>query len=242
MTSIYPFKATLANKCSLPEDVFLLTFQTVNFESQFAPGQYVILDVPYSPNPVKRLYSIASSNTSTTHFDLLIKNVVGGIASTYINSLALGQTVSLTGPAGLFSYQKTTKPKVFMTTGTGFAPIRSILLSLTKTDEAKKTLLWGLPTFKSVYLFEELLSLEKELSHFSFLYCLSQEQALSEIPAQFQKYFRIGRISTISEEGLSTKTEDNEYYFCGSRGVVESLRLLLLSKNVNPTQLHFEKY
>ncbi len=242
MTPIHPFTATLIEKRSFCDGISLFTFKITDFKLSFTPGQYVVLDVPSIPNPVKRLYSIASSSAHSSSFELLVKSVPGGVASAYIDSFVFGQVASFSGPAGLFSYQESEKPKVFMATGTGFAPIRSILSSLSKTDTTKKTLLWGLSSLKSVYLFSELLTLEKELPSFSFFYCLSQETSLTEIPAYFRHYFRLGRIDKMWEELSDKQALDNDYYFCGSRDVVESLRLLFLSKNIAPASLRFEKY
>ncbi len=242
MTPIHPFTATLTEKRFFCDGVSLFTFQIADSTLDFAPGQYVVLDVPSTPTPVKRLYSIASAPSQSSSFELLIKNVPGGVASAYIESLAFGQTVSFSGPAGLFSYKESEKPKVFMATGTGFAPMRSILFSLSKTDVTKKTLLWGLSSLKNTYLFSELLALEKTLPSFSFLYCLSQETSLAGIPAYFRHYFRLGRIDRVWEELSDKQITHNDYYFCGSRDIVESLRLLFLSKNIEPSALHFEKY
>jgi len=243
MTPLHPFQATLVKKTQLPDHVFFLSFHIADSSLSFTPGQYIIMDVPQAnSSPIKRLYSIASSNRQIADFDLLIKCVPGGIASTYINNLTPNETVSFTGPAGLFGYKQTATPKVFMTTGTGFAPIRSILSSFSPDDGVKKTLLWGMPTIKSVYLFDELRAFEKKLPSFSFFYCLSRETDLSTIPAELLHYFRLGRIDKVLFEFNNEKMMKNEYYFCGSREVVESLRLLFLSKNIDPNQLRFEKY
>ena len=242
MTPIQSFTAALTEKQTFAEGVSLFTFYILESKLSFTPGQYIIVNIPTSQGSVKRLYSIASSNTSTDSFTLLIKDIPGGVASTHLNSLTFGQTISFSGPAGMFSYQQSPKPKVFITTGTGFAPIRSILLSLPKNDTSKKTLLWGMPTAKSVYLFNELLSFEKNLLFFSFQLCLSQEQSLLVIPAQFRHYFRLGRVTPALGLAQDTSANENEYYFCGSREIVESLRLAFLSEKIDPSSLHFEKY
>lgn len=234
-------KAFLISKKSVSPDVYHLYFYVAGEGFEFKPGQYAILTVPSSPTPLRRLYSFAGSNSDKNMFELLIKLVPGGAASKYVNDLCIGDTVDVSGPAGLFSEQKTPARKIFMVTGSGFAPIRSFLNSHAPTA-LNCVLFWGLKDVPEIYLFDELLSLKSASPSFSFYYCLSQQPSFDIIPADLLHYFRAGHIDVVFESQIPTVDLNDEYYLCGSRTVIDSLRLLLLSKGVLSTNLFFEKY
>lgn len=234
-------KAFLFSKKTVSHDVYHLYFHVPDGGFEFNPGQYAILTIPSSPTPLKRLYSFAGTNSNKNTFELLIKLIPGGAASEYIQNLKLGDSIDVSGPAGLFSLQKTGTKKIYMTTGTGFAPIRSFLMSdISKIGNS--VLFWGLKDISEIYLFDELLSLKSSSPSFSFFYCLSQQPSLNIIPADLLHYFRMGHIDAVWSSLMASVDLNDEYYLCGSRLVIESLRLILLSRGVPKNKLFFEKY
>jgi len=79
---LYTHKTLLTKKIQLNFNTYQYHFDLIEpKEIIFKPGQYVILKVPSSNGPVSRLYSIASQNTLTNSFDLIIEIVPGGLAS-----------------------------------------------------------------------------------------------------------------------------------------------------------------
>ncbi len=223
-------------------DVCHLFFYVEGEGFEFKPGQYAILHVPSSPAPLKRLYSFAGSSGNKNVFELLVKLVPGGVASEYIKGLGVGDVVDASGPAGLFSERESASRKVYMATGTGYAPIRSFLMSSRDTKTVKGSLFWGLRDYSETYLFDELLTLKKASDSFSFTYCLSQQTSFDTIPADLLQYFRTGHIDSVWASQSFIVEPSDEYYLCGSRAVIESLRTLLLSKGVSKDNLFFEKY
>lgn len=103
---------------------------TVSFN--FLEGQYI--DVIESAI-LKRSYSIASSS-SNNQVSLLIKMVKGGLMSDYwFNKAVVNDLLRIEGPKGTFFLRNADCPLVFLATGTGIAPIMSILNRLDE-DEA----------------------------------------------------------------------------------------------------------
>jgi Na+-transporting NADH:ubiquinone oxidoreductase subunit F len=235
-------KATLTDRKILAPDIFHLFFSLEEgAELIYIPGQYIILTIPSSPTPVKRLYSFAGSNKNGGVFELLVKLVPGGVASEYLKNLPIDGKIDVSGPAGLFSLQETPLRKIYMVTGTGFAPIRSLLVSGSPHAQ-NSTLFWGMRDFSEAYMMDELLNIKNQFEAFSFFYCLSQQKELGLIPAELQRFFRIGHIDEVwLAENMKIEV-DTEYYLCGSRTVIESLRTFLLSRGVNKSRLFFEKY
>jgi len=109
-------------------------------------------------------------------------------------------------------------------------------------ETAGRFLFWGLRDLSELYLFDELLALKRTSPSFSFTYCLSQQSEFEVFPAELLQYFRTGHIDAVWGAQMATIVPDDEYYLCGSRIVIESLRTLLLSKGISKDKLFFEKY
>jgi ferredoxin-NADP reductase len=74
---------------------------------------------------------------------------------------------------------------------------------------------------------------------------LSREQNLEMISEEDRKYFMLGRVTTGLEkliENFKLKTENFDYYLCGSREVIESLKQYLSEKAAPKEQVYFEKF
>lgn len=237
------YQTILTKKTIFPNDVDLFHFSLDNpKEIVFTPGQYIILKVPNGASFVNRLYSIASASTQTGSFELLIKRVPDGLASNYINTFTVGQKVEFSGSAGQFSLKNTPLTKVFLTTGTGIAPIRSFFLSNTGHTQ-KYHLFWGMPTLADMYLFEELKEIVKNDPLFQTTVCLSKEPSLEKINVADRDYFSLGHINEATLELINAEPQNSlEFYICGRREVVESLREYLYTHGIDRSLVYFERY
>lgn len=110
----------------------------------FLEGQFIDI---IGPNSVRRSYSIASIS-SNKEIILLIKRVKGGELSNYwFNEAKSSDLLRIEGPKGTFFLRDRAKPLVFLATGTGIAPIISILDGLDSNPDFNQTenisLFWG---------------------------------------------------------------------------------------------------
>lgn len=106
---------------------------------RFDAGQFISLEVPGLPEPktwkprtVKRLYSLSSPPEcgEGREFELCIKYHKGGLGSEYVARLKAGDEINLRAPFGDFVYNTdSSRSACFIATGTGIAPMRSIVLS-----------------------------------------------------------------------------------------------------------------
>jgi len=234
------FKATLLGRQQVSADVYLLSFYSDELSFSFVPGQYAILTIP-GQTSLKRLYSFASAPSTYGGFELFVKIVEGGVGTQYLKTLHIGDCVDVSGPAGLFTLQKNEKRKIFMATGTGYAPMRSFFLSSSPASLKNSVLFWGMKTIEETCLLNELYSLNKDRG-LSFYYCLSQQDLPGSIPAHLLQHYRTGHIQDVWKSVIGKPDTADEYYLCGSRVVVESLRTLLGSLNVDKENIFFEKY
>jgi CDP-4-dehydro-6-deoxyglucose reductase len=113
---------------------------------RFLAGQY--LDVS-SPAGVKRSYSIASAAATPDKVELQIRRVDGGELSAYwFEQAQTNDLLRFNGPRGTFFLRPTAGLHViFLATGTGIAPILSMLQQLAGTLLSERprsvTLYWG---------------------------------------------------------------------------------------------------
>src|SRR3989338_8997529 len=169
------YKTILSHKVQLNSNTYLYHFNLLEpKEITFKAGQYLMLKVPSDKGPVSRLYSIASPNTVRNSFELIIGIIPGGLASNYLISIKENTEIIFQGPAGIFGLKENNRPRIFLVTGTGIAPVLSMLKSQPQTS--KTHLFWGLKTYKEIYLFDELKQFE------NVKICLSREQNLKMIP------------------------------------------------------------
>lgn len=240
------YKTQLSQKKQLTEDVYLYTFKLIDPpEISFSAGQYVILFVPQEGNePVRRLFSIASPNTMKNELEFLVKIIPGGCASNFFLKLPIGSEATFQGPAGAFLYRESSREKIALVTGTGYAPVRSMLLSNPGIRQ-NYTLFFGIPTYKDVFLFDELVERAKKNKSFTFYVCLSREQNLDMVPEENRKYFLLGRVTSGFEQKIFNATytiANTDFYLCGGREVVESLKQYVYGKGAVKEQVYFEKF
>ena len=253
------YKTILTSKKQLVNNIYLFTFKLTDpSEINFIPGQYVILKVPKDGAYISRLYSISSSSQTKDTLELLVEIIPNGLGSNYLDQLEINNGVIFQGPAGLFKLRDNNKQKVFFVTGTGIAPIRSILNSNLKSPASRGEQIsnphlksqnyqffWGLKTFKEVCLFDEFKQLAINNQQLSFKICLSREKNLDSIPETDRQYFDLGHVDSCfyklatSHQSLIT---NSDFYLCGGRNIVDSLRQGLLTKNISTDNIIFEKF
>ena len=96
----------------------------------FKAGQFVNLSFDYNNENLRRAYSIASNpEENSNEIKLCIKLVENGHLTPRLFEKKEGDSVDIKGPLGIFTLDKATKEKlVFIGTGTGIAPLRSMIL------------------------------------------------------------------------------------------------------------------
>lgn len=249
---IKSFQAALTKRIELTHDMTLFSFEIVSDSLEFLAGQYVIMMVKMKNGEMaRRLYSISSESQNKKGFDLLVKLIPNGVASTYLDGLKTGETALFQGPAGVFTMNDadSAKPKVFLATSSGIAPIYSMLKSkiLAGTTDENWYLFWGVRTAKDLYWVKEFEELKQKNPQFNYVFCLSRETTIS--PESMPSACVLGRIDAALQKTILQAIKGNtemingfEYYICGGIEAVDSLRQSLLSEGVEKKQIHFEKF
>src|SRR5688572_24009701 len=95
---------------------------------RFEAGQWLNLYVPTPLGVQKRAYSIASA-PHEAGVELAITLVAEGAASPSLHQLEVASELELDGPHGFFTREPISAPSLYVATGTGLSPLRSMLLA-----------------------------------------------------------------------------------------------------------------
>jgi NAD(P)H-flavin reductase len=180
-----------------------------------------------------RPYSIASSPSRNNRLTLLFNLVADGPGSTYLYSLRVGDRTTFKGPAGSFWLKDDpTRDLLFVVTGTGIAPIRSMVAAqLERGATQAVTLFWGLRSQRDLYYQEELCALTRQFPKFSFVTTLSCPEA--------GWTGTTGRVTTLVRDRI-TSVRNLAVYLCGNSGIIQEVTTLVQARGLCP--IHKEKY
>jgi NAD(P)H-flavin reductase len=162
----------------------------------------------------------------------VLNRVPGGPGSTYLFGLQEGSPTTFKGPVGSFTLRENLRDVLFVATGTGIAPIRSMLWSLARRDSPRRvTLFWGLRSERDLYYLDELDRLRRQLPHLSATVTLSQ-------PAG-NWTGSVGRVTALVTDTVTT-VSNLEVYLCGNGRMIRDVRTIVREKGLCP--IYTEQY
>ncbi len=228
--SIPTYTASVSRVRDLTHDVRELELVLIEPKDlSFKAGQFISFEVPKEgfPAPVVRPYSIASPPAQQGRVAIVFNLVANGPGSSYLFSLREGDHTTFKGPAGSFYLKDdTTRDLLFVATGTGIAPVRSMILTqLERGTSQALTLFWGLRSQRDLYYQEEFQSLAKQHPRFSFVTTLSQAEA--------GWTGAIGRVTTLVQDRI-TSVRNLAVYLCGNGSMIREVTALVQAQGLCP--------
>jgi ferredoxin-NADP reductase len=203
----------------------------------FVPGQWLSL-TQNKPDgeEITRAYSIASPPDGN-RFALCLNRVQDGYMSNYLCDLKEGAELTGQGPFGDFILHPPPRDTVFIATGTGIAPFRSMLQWLfadpSRHLHKRYWLLFGNRTESDIYYHEEFKRLAAEQKSFEYLPTLSRS-------GPDWKGLQ-GYVQEHVPEIVDGHTEIHAY-ICGLDKMVRANRELLKSLGWDRKSIRYEKY
>ena len=195
----------------------------------FKPGQFISFEMPHPQTGrlVTRAYSIASSSGRGDIITLLFNLVSGGPGSGFLFHLTVGEKVHFKGPAGNFHLRDDPERELlFIATGTGIAPIRSMILAnAERSDPRPATLFWGLRSQRDLYYQDEWAELSRRAPNFTAITTLSRPE-----PGWSGK---TGRVLGLLDERVSS-VDHLAVYVCGSSTMITDVIARLQAKGLCP--------
>ena len=206
----------------------------------FQAGQFITLDLPIGDKRLQRWrsYSIANAPNGSNVLELCIVRAGDGQGSNYLfDTVTLGSTLKFKGPDGGFVLPETLdKDLVFICTGTGIAPFRSMIQDLKKTGKARRGLhlIYGTREESGILYRAELEELRQTLPGFKYDIALSRQP---DWPAWK------GYVHQVYMEQYQSPRPDVAFYLCGWSNMIDAaVENLLLHLKYERSQIHFELY
>ena len=202
----------------------------------FSAGQYILVHIPREGGEETKPYSIStlpSELSETNCIELCIKRVEGGFASGYMHSLRPGDRLQVSGPMGRFLFaEPPANDIVFLATGTGVSPLRSMLRRAFEIGAKKEVwLFFGGRTQQDIIWRAEFESLAKQHENFSYMPVLSREHWQGET----------GYVQDAMKKRLPG-FQGKDYYIAGVKPMVEQVVKLLQELGVPAERVHTEKF
>src|SRR5581483_6674929 len=153
-----------------PADDAAILFLTLpaNERLQFLAGQYLEIILR---DGKRRAYSMANSPEDDHEVELHVRNMGGAFTDYVFSKMKEKDILRFEGPLGTFFLREDSdKPIVFVASGTGFAPIKSILLHSFHVGSTRQMVLyWGGRRPKDIYAMDLCRQWQAERDNFSFV-------------------------------------------------------------------------
>jgi ferredoxin-NADP reductase len=237
--------ATLVRSIPLSEFTYHMEFKVTGATHfGFVPGQWLSLKATTPEGEeITRAYSIASPPESG-RIALCLNRVQEGFMSNHLISLAEGAEITFQGPFGNFILHPPMRDTMFIATGTGIAPFRSMihwLLADTERHQGRELwLLFGARTEPDLYYRDEFEKLAAAHENFHFLPTLSR--AMPDWPG-LRGYVQEHVEEIVGDRNKEERNkEDMHAYICGLDKMVKTNRELLKSLGWDRTSIRYEKY
>ena len=236
------FDARLVNTRELSASVREFAFARVDGAPLvFEAGQWVNLLLPVGDAGIKRSYSIASAPDGSPRFELAVTRVQGGAGSSYLHAMEPGATLRVVGPQGFFTRPlETATPSLFIGTGTGVTPLRSMLrAAIAQNHAVPMWLLFGVRHKEDILYRDELEGIAAAHPHIRVDITLSRP---GEDWAGLHGYVQT-HVRQLWSELDALGQGAPHAYVCGLHKMVGSVRELLRKDvGVPRQQVHTERY
>lgn len=230
------FDLRLASARMIAPNVRSLMFERTDGQVfDFQAGQWVSLVLPLAEGEARRAYSIASAPNGTATLEIAVTKVEGGPGSTFLHEMQPAMTVRAIGPQGFFT-RTLGAPALFVGTGTGVTPLRSMIIdAIAKGDPSPMTLVFGVRDVVDRLYADELDALAAAHPQFTVHYSLSR--------AGEAWTGRRGYVQTHVQELFTALGPTTHVYVCGLERMVGTVRDLLRKQmGVERKHVHTERY
>lgn len=233
------FSATVESTEEMTYDIKEIRFKLSEpAEISQKPGQYVQVQAPSPDGPVFRAYSISSPGYDSNVVELMVRLVPGGIGSTYLHDLKVGDPVMFTGPYGEFVLNEEDKTEIICVGGgCGMAPMKNILYSIYNAQPDRSCwLFFGCRTTKDIFYLEQFKEIEQKHPNFHVVYSLSDELGSDE-----KWDGETGFIHLAADKSLEPDLK-RQAFLCGPPLMIEAVTRVLEEKGVKSEDIFYDKF
>jgi len=207
-----------------------------NERLQFLAGQYIDFLLKEGH---RRSFSLANPPHDDALLELHIRHLPGGLFTDPLFATYKGREIlRLEGPLGTFFLrEESDKPMIFVAGGTGFAPIKAMLLhAFHHAVDRPMVLYWGARGLKDLYMPQPPGEWQQQHPNFTFIPVLSD-------PAPEDHW--LGRTGLVHQAGLDDFEDLSGYqvYACGAPAMVEAARTTFVqTRNLSPQEFFADSF
>ena len=217
----------------LAADVVHLKLALVDgIDLAYLPGQHINIVLEDGST---RSFSLASRPSGDGTIDLHVRQIPGGLFTEgRLATLAAGDALDVELPLGSFFLRDDFRPLIMVATGTGLAPIKSIIEAL-MDDPAPPpvALYWGMRTEADLYLHDEILSWAEKLEDFRYVPVLSRP---SDGWTGRRGYVQDAVVEDVDD------IEEHAIYLCGSPGMISAAKGLFLGRGASVNHIYTDSF
>lgn len=211
---------------------------------EFRAGQFITMDLPIHERRRKRLrsYSIANQPGKDNILEFTITHM-DGLGTNYLfNEVGVGSEIEFKGPGGVFTLPAEVKDDlVFICTGTGVAPFRSMIFDLLENKKTHQNIhvIFGTRYASGMLYRQEFEKLQKEYPQFNYSVALSREEYMPDANFEVQK----GYVHEIYRKHYSGNVAGKKFYLCGWANMVDQASAILKEEmKCEDAQVVYELY
>jgi ferredoxin-NADP reductase len=266
------YRARLAQKTLISESAQCYHFDFVLDELEafpFISGQFISAVAPDPTGKQQtRAYSIASA-ASTNHFQLCVNRVPEGFFSNHLadlTDLPPGGFIQVHGPHGHFVLKQPVTDSIFISTGTGIAPMRGFAqwlfpetgpdAGIDRSEGKEIWMVYGTRHESELYYREEFEALAARKPNFHYLPTLSRaDESWKGLRGYVQDHVariveeraaRLGQALPVPPPDPNLLPAELKFdiyaYICGLNNMVAGVREKLASYGWHRKQIIFERY
>jgi ferredoxin-NADP reductase len=205
----------------------------------FKPGQFVTLELQIDGQQVMRSYTIASSPSVPYSFSLTVKRVPGGQVSNWLHeNMAVGHTLAVHGPVGLFNAIDFPAEKVlFLSGGVGITPVMSMARWFFDTNaEVDMVFVHSARSPRDIIFHRELEHMAARIDNFA-LHLICEKHGFGEAWAGYRGFLGGPMLELIAPDFL-----EREIFCCGPTPYMHAVKRLLESRGYDMRRYHEEAF
>lgn len=206
----------------------------------FTSGQYASIAFRGQNGRISpmRCFSIVSAGKITSDLEFAIK--IGGSFTKSLSRLQTGDELFVLGPFGEFTIDTEMDTDVVMIAGgIGVTPFMSMIRAATHgRSTLPMTLIYSYRSEHEIPFREELLELERRNPYLKVIMFATQSANIPDIPRLLSGKMTQQHLDAI----IGNRYPDATYFLCGPTGFMDSIKAMLLSRNVDEQQIVTESF
>lgn len=228
------YQARLSDRLDYNDDYSQYRFELISPSTMTnQAGQFVLIQID---DRTARSYSMSDRPDVQASFELLVDHRPHGPGTTFLRQLKFGEQIEAILPLGKFVVKDdpAVQELIFLATGSGIAPIKSILTDQLQNrhDSRPLTLFWGMRHDSDLFWLDFFADLQKSFSNFNFIPVISQPSPNWRLAT--------GHITDYLEK--ITFKVPTQFYICGNAKMQQAVKDILAQKSIKPEFIITEQF